>query len=195
MKRILALPLALALFFAAALPASAATKVTIKGNKFVADAFHNVPAYYDEGENGYYGRWQCFEYVQRFYREAYGLEMSAVDGCVAPTIGTPGYGFQKTKKPKPGDLLYSPAARRGKPYDHWAVVKTSGNGVVTLAEQNHHWNGTVVIDRETPVNHPEYDFFTPVGIDRPDPRLGEQHPQAATDDVPAWFRWLWDLFT
>ncbi|MDR0531104.1 MAG: CHAP domain-containing protein [Oscillospiraceae bacterium] len=195
-KRVLSVGIAALLAALLTLPVGAAQKVVIKGKKFVADTFMGVPAYYDEGENGYYGRWQCFEYVQRFYREAYDLEMYASTGCASPTMVTPGYGFQKTKKPKPGDLLYSPAERRGKPYSHWAVVKTCVNGVVTLAEQNHHWNGTVVIDRETPVSHAEYDFFTPVGVGRADPQLGEKHEQAkkTASNVPAWFRWFWDLF-
>ena len=117
-KRLCVCLLTVSMIFGFALPAFA-DQVAIKGRNFVADTFCGVPAYYNRNALTATARWQCNELVVRFYREVYGI---SVLGVIKPTSLTPGYVLKKTKTPKPGDIFHSPALRRGRPMDHWAIV-------------------------------------------------------------------------
>ena len=150
-----------------AVPAGAA-KVQIKGRNFVADTFCGVPAYYDQIATISTSKWQCTEYVRRFYRDAYGLSINSI---FAPIMLTEGYALKITKTPKPGDIFHSPALRRGKTTDHTAIVKSVGDGYVTLIEQNHRYNGYASVDRVVAIPDRAVDFYTPVGVGQADPRL------------------------
>ena len=75
--------------------------VEIKGQNFVADTFMGVKAYYNETGNSVY---HCGEVVERFYREAYGLDVDA--GTSGIKMLTEGYKFVTPSTPKPGDVVY-----------------------------------------------------------------------------------------
>jgi hypothetical protein len=181
LRRLAAAALALPLVLLAAIPAAAVTYVTVKGQNFVADTFCGVPAYYDEGA-GYDGKWQCNEYINRFYAEAYGLHILAYRNT-GLVMQQSGYAFRKTTAPKPGDILYSPAARRGKSSDHWAIVKSFSNGKATLIEQNYLWDGKAGVNRSVAVPDPgdTFDIWTPVALSGADPQL----PAALMGKEPA----------
>lgn len=172
-KRTLAL-LALLLFLVLCaalltLPVGAAS-VTIVGQNFVADTFCGVPAYYNEGE-GSNTVWQCNEYINRFYREAYGLSIQAYSNTGLVMVSA-GYDFAKTTTPKPGDILYATAEQRGRSTDHWAIVKSFSNGKATLIEQNWLWEGAYTINRTVEVPNDGFDIWTPVGLNgKADPEL------------------------
>jgi|GEM_PF-3463304 len=166
-KRLCVCLLVMSMIFGLALPASA-DQVRIKGKNFVADRFYGVPAYYNENANIATAKWQCFEFVVRFYREVYGISIAGRGG---PKSLTSGYQMKKTKSPKPGDIFHSPALRRGRPTDHWAIVKSYSNGYVTLIEQNHHYNNKASVNRQVAISNKAVDIYTPVGVGKADPTL------------------------
>lgn len=167
-QRLLTVLMILCVAFAFFVPAGAAT-VKIKGTNHAVDTFCGVPAYYDQAATISTSKWQCTEYVRRFYRDAYGLSVSALLG--PPSMLTAGYQLQLTKTPKPGDIFFSPALRRGKTTNHWAIVKSYSDGYVTLIEQNHRYNGKASVNRTMAIPNKAVDFYTPVGIGRADPQL------------------------
>ena len=93
------------------------TSVKITSDHYITDTFCGVPAYYNKNSNI-----QCNEYIMRFYDHAFGLDVFAYSNTGLIMMSN-GYEFQKTTVPKPGDVYYAPAEKRGKPYDHWAIVK------------------------------------------------------------------------
>jgi len=161
-----------------AVPAGAAT-VKIKGRNHAVDTFCGVPAYYDQAATISTSKWQCTEYVRRFYRDAYGLSVAALLG--PPSMLTAGYQLQLTKTPKPGDIFFSPALRRGKSTNHWAIVKSYSDGYVTLIEQNHRYNGRASVNRTMAIPNKAVDFYTPVGIERANPQLKTGQSPARTN--------------
>jgi len=166
-KRLCVCLLVMSMIFGLALPVSA-DQVKIKGKNFVADRFYGVPAYYNEGATLSNSKWQCYEFVVRFYRETYGI---SIVGRGGPKSQTAGYQMKKTKSPKPGDIFHSPALRRGRPTDHWAIVKSYSNGYVTLIEQNHHYDNKASVNRQVAISNKAVDIYTPVGVGQADPRL------------------------
>ena len=166
-KRLCVCLLTVSMIFGLALPAFA-DQVVIRGRNFVADTFYGVPAYYNRNALIATARWQCNELVVRFYREVYGIN---VLGVVKPTSLTPGYALKKTKTPKPGDIFHSPALRRGRPMDHWAIVKSYSNGYVTLIEQNHHYKNKASVNRRVAISNKAVDIYTPVGVGQANPTL------------------------
>ena len=166
-KRLCVCLLVVSMIFGLGLPA-AADQVTIKGRNFVADRFCGVPAYYNRNSLTATARWQCNELVVRFYREVYGI---SILGVIKPTSLTEGYVLKKTKTPKPGDIFHSPALRRGRPMDHWAIVKSYSNGYVTLLEQNHHYKNKASVNRQVAISNRAVDIYTPVGVGQANPTL------------------------
>lgn len=144
------------------------TWIPIKGEKFVADTFMGVPAYYNE-DDAYY---QCNELIMRFYKEAYNLDIMTYMGTDGPVMLTRGYGFVKTKTPKKGDIIYVTAGMRGSATDHWAIVKDYRDGYIVMFEQNAVYNGCAGFERKIKCPSDSYYIFTPVSLgEAPDPVL------------------------
>lgn len=133
------------------------TYVKITGEGFVADTLNGVPALY----NLYGSKYYCTELITRYYAKVYGLNVQPYGG--GPTvIGADGYWFTQAETPQPGDILFAPAARRGKSYNHWALVKSydAETGVMTLIEQNWRWNGCAGVDRKLAFPNDVYTCYT-----------------------------------
>ncbi len=121
------------------------TYVPITSENFVADTLNGVDALYNRYGSTYY----CNEYVIRYYEEVYGLTVRTSDSGPS-VVGTEEYWFELAETPQTGDVLYASAARRGKGYSHWAIVKSYDpeTGIMTLIEQNWRWNGQAGINRQ-----------------------------------------------
>lgn len=128
--------------------------IPIVGNGFVADELDGVPALYNAGDSYY----QCSEYVQRYYRCVYGVEMDF--SSAGPSCKTEGYWFETvTSELQRGDAAYIPAYNRGKSYGHWAIVKDYSDGVVTLIEQNWRWGNMAAYERKISPTSSGYIFY------------------------------------
>lgn len=133
------------------------TYVKITGEEFVADTLNGVEARYN-----LYGRiYYCNELVIRYYDEVYGLAVRTADGG-PKVLDNDAYWFELAQTPKPGDVLYGSAARRGKGYSHWALVKSydAETGIMTLIEQNWRWNGQAGYERKLAFPDSAYDCYT-----------------------------------
>ena len=138
--------------------------VDIKGKNCAVDYFCGVPALYNEGSTIY-----CNELVIRFYKEAYGLDVSAGTSGIA--MKTEGYKFVTPATPKPGDVVYVSAAQRGT-YDHWAIVRSYDGTHITLFEQNVKSGGQAIVGRQLKCPSNSYYLYTPVSTgSNPDPVL------------------------
>lgn len=111
----------------------------------------------------------------RFYDHAFGLDVFAYSNTGLIMMSN-GYEFQKTTVPKPGDVYYAPAEKRGKPYDHWAIVKqyNAKAHTITLIEQNFSYTEGGIkyasVNREVRFPYSTYDVFTPIST------TGANHP-------------------
>lgn len=144
---------------------SSGTYVDIKGKNFVADTFYGVNALYNEGGPTLY----CNELVIRFYKEAYGLDISA--GTSGISMNSEGYEFVTPSSPKPGDVVYVSAAMRGTS-DHWAIVKYNKGDYLVLFEQNVVNGGEAGVERKLKYPSDSYKLYTPVSTgEKPDPVL------------------------
>lgn len=144
---------------------SSGTYVEIKGKNFVADTFYGVDALYNENGPTLY----CNELVIRFYKEAYGLDISA--GTSGIKMNSEGYKFVTPSKPKPGDVVYVSAAMRGTS-DHWAIVKYNKGDHLVLFEQNVVNGGKAGVERKLKYPSDSYKLYTPVSTgEKPDPVL------------------------
>lgn len=132
--------------------------VEIVGQNFVADTFCGVKAYYNETGNSVY---HCGELVERFYREAYGLDVEIRSTEPRLRMNTPGYKLVTPDFPKAGDVVFVSAAMRGT-YDHWAIVKYYSDGYLVLFEQNVVYNGTAGVERKLKYPSDSYVIFSPV---------------------------------
>ncbi len=140
--------------------------IEIQGKNFIADTFYGVNAYYNEDGSIYH----CGEVVERFYKEAYGLEVSI--GSSGIRMDTQGYKFVTPKTPKPGDVIYVSAEMRGTT-DHWALVKYCEDGYLVLFEQNVVYKGRAGVERKLKYPSNSYHIYTPVSTgEKPDPVLG-----------------------
>ena len=105
-------------FLAAALCAACFTTAALAGDEslhtdyveitcdgFVADALDGVEAIY----NLTTASPDCLDYVQRYYREVYGLELQAVGHNIWITNDDTYY-FERTSDPKAGDIGYATAS-------------------------------------------------------------------------------------
>ena len=156
---------------------SSGTYVEIKGKNFVADTFHGVEALYNEGGPTLY----CNQLVIRFYKEAYGLDVSA--GTSGIEMNSEGYEFVTPKNPKPGDVVYVSAAMRGTS-DHWAIVKYNNGDHLVLFEQNVVNGGKAGVERKLKYPSDSYKLYTPVSTgEKPDPVLkGSSKPTETTTE-------------
>ena len=146
------------------------TSVKITSDHYITDTFCGVPAYYNKNSNI-----QCNEYIMRFYDHEFGLYVFAYSNTGLIMMSN-GYEFQKTTVPKPGDVYYAPAEKRGKPYDHWAIVKqyNAKAHTITLIEQNFSYTEGGIkyasVNREVRFPYSTYDVFTPIST------TGANHP-------------------
>lgn len=155
---------------------SGGTYVEIKGKNFVADTFYGVDALYNENGPTLY----CNELVIRFYKEAYGLDVSA--GTSGIKMNSEGYKFVTPKNPKPGDVVYVSAAMRGSS-DHWAIVKYNKGDHLVLFEQNVVNGGEAGVERKLKYPSDSYKLYTPVSTgEKPDPVLKGSSPKPQTTE-------------
>ncbi len=156
---------------------SSGTYVEIEGKNFVADTFHGVKALYNEGGPTLY----CNELVIRFYKEAYGLDVSA--GTSGIEMNSEGYKFVTPSNPKPGDVVYVSAAMRGTS-DHWAIVKYNNGDHLVLFEQNVVNGSKAGVERKLNYPSDSYKLYTPVSTgEKPDPVLkGSSKPTETTTE-------------
>ncbi len=149
--------------------------VEIKGNNYAVDTFYGVDALYNKSGSTYY----CNELVIRFYKEAYGLNVSA--GTSGISMNTEGYKFITPETPKPGDVVYVSASMRGGTSDHWAIVKSYNGSSLTLFEQNVKSGGQAIVDRQLKYPSKSYHLYTPVSMgDKPAPTLGGSKNEETT---------------
>lgn len=138
--------------------------VEIKGQNFVADTFMGVNAYYNNSGNSVY---HCGELVERFYREALGLDVEIRSSEPRLRINTPGYKLVTPDSPKAGDVVFVSAEMRGSGGDHWAIVKYYENGYLILFEQNVVYNGCAGVNRRLKYPSDSYLLFRAVRTDKP----------------------------
>ncbi|MDP4160892.1 MAG: CHAP domain-containing protein [Bacillota bacterium] len=122
------------------------------------DSYRSVPVYYNNLDNTddkretfssdgyYYGlKWQCVEYVKRFYYDAKGHKMPNVFGDAKdffdPSVPQGGLNQQRglvqyknggTEKPNPDDILVF----TNPPYGHVAIVTKVTSDTVEVIQQN-----------------------------------------------------------
>ncbi len=149
--------------------------VEIKGNNYAVDTFYGVDALYNKSGSTYY----CNDLVIRFYKEAYGLSVSA--GTSGISMNTEGYKFVTPETPKAGDVVYVSASMRGGTSDHWAIVKSYNGSSLTLFEQNVKSGGQAIVDRQLKYPSKSYHLYTPVSTgDKPAPTLGGSKNEETT---------------
>lgn len=177
MKRNLCAFLALLLCMAVLSPAALAGDeslsvqyVTITEDGFVADSLNGVAAIYNLTTSSP----DCLDYIQRYYREIYGLEVQAL-GHEIWVSNSEGYAFVPTDAPKTGDIGYATAEERGKSCGHYVMCKRSDaqNDTITLIEQNWIWDGKASYERTVSYTQSCYQFYTLVsttgeGVETPD---------------------------
>ena len=138
-------------------------KITVKSNQIkCGDSIgsHNgITAYYNDGFNscglgrhmssdGYsYGfKWQCVEYIRRYYKDYYKHEMSRwgnasdyfrnnlAHGAINTERNLIQYKNGHTEKPKEGDILVF--QNIAPPYGHVRLVTKVNGSVINVIEQN-----------------------------------------------------------
>jgi hypothetical protein len=169
-RRILALVLCVALLSAGVVAMASEREeivsseyVPIDGVYCVVDSLYGVDAIYSNNTSYF----QCWEYITRFYKAVYGITVG-YDGAEKPVSSNTAYTFEKTETPRPGDIAFASAARRGS-YNHWAIVKSydAETGTITLIEQNFKWNGSAEINRTLTYPSSYYEVFTLCSSDGP----------------------------
>ena len=153
--------------------------VPITEDGFVADSMDGVDAIY----NLTIASPDCLNYVQRYYRERYGLEIQATGHDIWITNSN-AYYFAPTSDPQPGDIGYASAAERGKGNGHYVLCKSvdEAAGTITLIEQNWIWNGQAGVDR-TIGDNSCYTFYTLTSNDGSRPEASEPTREDRQDDV------------
>ncbi len=128
---------------------SGGKKVAINGNPFTADTFLGVDSLYSTENQTY----SSSELVVRFYKEAYGLNVSS--GANGPIITSDGYDLKYPRNPAQGDIVYSPSTGR------WAIVKNAGRNSLTLFEQDAESEGSALVDRTLKYPSDSYVVLSP----------------------------------
>ncbi len=186
-------------FLAAALCAACLTTAALAGDEslhtdyveitcdgFAADSLDGVEAIY----NLTTASPDCLDYVQRYYREVYGLELQAVGHNIWITNDDTYY-FERTSDPQPGDIGYATAEERERGCGHYVLCKEADEaaGTITLIEQNWIWNGQAGVNRTISVDSC-YTFYTLTSYDGRRPEAQEpteeeiwQDEQRATTGV------------
>ena len=151
---------------------------TITEDGFVADIFDGVPAIY----NLTISSPDCLEYVQRYYREIYDLEIQAVGHNIWVTNDDTWY-FERTDMPQPGDIGYATAEERERGCGHYVLCKAvdESAGTITLIEQNWIWNGQAGVNRTIPLESC-YTFYTITADDGSRPEAHEPTQEEVRDD-------------
>ena len=151
---------------------------TITEDGFVADIFDGVPAIY----NLTISSPDCLEYVQRYYREIYDLEIQAVGHNIWVTNDDTWY-FERTDMPQPGDIGYATAEERERGCGHYVLCKAvdESAGTITLIEQNWIWNGQAGVNRTIPLESC-YTFYTITAGDGSRPEAHEPTQEEVRDD-------------
>ena len=151
---------------------------TITEDGFVADIFDGVPAIY----NLTISSPDCLEYVQRYYREIYDLELQAVGHNIWVTNDDTWY-FARTDTPQPGDIGYATAEERERGCGHYVLCKAvdESAGTITLIEQNWIWNGQAGVNRTIPLESC-YTFYTITADDGSRPEAHEPTQEEVRDD-------------
>ena len=151
---------------------------TITEDGFVADIFDGVPAIY----NLTISSPDCLEYVQRYYREIYDLEIQAVGHNIWVTNDDTWY-FARTDMPQPGDIGYATAEERERGCGHYVLCKAvdESAGTITLIEQNWIWNGQAGVNRTIPLESC-YTFYTITADDGSRPEAHEPTQEEVRDD-------------
>ena len=151
---------------------------TITEDGFVADVFDGVPAIY----NLTISSPDCLEYVQRYYREIYDLELQAVGHNIWVTNDDTWY-FARTDMPQPGDIGYATAEERERGCGHYVLCKEvdESAGTITLIEQNWIWNGQAGVNRTIPLESC-YTFYTITADDGSRPEAHEPTQEEVRDD-------------
>lgn len=153
--------------------------VPITEDGFVADSMDGVDAIY----NLTIASPDCLNYVQRYYREVYGLELQATGHDIWLTNSS-AYYFAKTSDPQPGDIGYASASEREKGNGHYVMCKSVNEaaGTITLIEQNWIWNGQASVNRTISYNSC-YTFYTLTSNDGSRPEASEPSREDRQDDV------------
>ena len=97
----------------------------------------------------------CAAFVQKFYKQVYGVTVGNLIPTCTPSVRAGGGSFSKTTTPKVGDIYGN--------YTHWAIVKKVSGNNITLIEQNYWWNSTTNIagkERIVPLSSSNHWFFT-----------------------------------
>ena len=134
--------------------AKGGTEVSItNAEPFVATSFLGVDSLYSLSQPDKY---KSDELVVRFYRMAYGLNVSASSS--GPVLNTEGYVLRRPVSPQQGDIVY--AASEG----HWAIVKSNTRGRITLFEQDVRNNGKASINRVIKYPSDSYTVYSPRAV-------------------------------
>ena len=154
--------------------------VTITEDGFVADSMDGVAAIY----NLTTGSPDCLEYVQRYYRERYGLEVQAIGHNIWITNSDSCW-FERTDAPQPGDIGYASAEERGTSGGHYVMCKQAdpAAGTITLIEQNWIWAGQAGVNRTVSYNGSCYTFYTLVSGEGGRPQAQEPTREAQQEDT------------
>ena len=178
-------------FLAAALCAACFTTVALAGDEslhtdyveitcdgFAADALDGVEAIY----NLTTASPDCLDYVQRYYREVYGLELQAVGHNIWITNDDTYY-FERTSDPKAGDIGYATAEERERGCGHYVLCKETDEaaGTITLIEQNWIWNGQAGVNRTISYDSC-YTFYTLTSYDGSRPEAQEPTEEEVWQD-------------
>ena len=153
--------------------------VAITEDGFVADLMDGVEAIY----NLTIASPDCLEYIQRYYRELYGLEIQAVGHNIWIT-NSETYWFEPTSTPQPGDIGYATAAERGKSCGHYVMCKQADEdaGTITLIEQNWIWDGKAGVNRTISYSGSCYTFYMLVSGDGERPQAQEPSREEIWED-------------
>lgn len=151
--------------------------IKITENGQAVDSLNGIEARYNLG--GAETLW-CTELVSRYYETLYGVTIYfGTNGPVARD--TEEFFFQELpagEPPQPGDVLYGPAALRGRSYNHWALVKAydAYHETIQVIEQNWRYNGAAGVGRELEYPTPYYHIYRLYTAD------GEAQPALQAED-------------
>lgn len=168
--------IAVFVILACALNASASWNTDVGGGRkvsvgsdspFVVSTYLGVDSLYS-AENSTYS---SAELVSRFYKEAYGLNIST--GANGPVMNSSGYAFKTPNSPAQGDIVYSPSTGR------WAIVKSATRSSLVLFEQDTVTDGKAAVDRVAKYPSSSYAVYSPRAL------TGSAFPELKNADTGA----------
>ena len=143
-------------------------KVTVgSDDPFVVSSYLGVDSLYSATNTTY----SSAELVIRFYKEAYGLNIST--GANGPVMNSSGYAFKTPNTPAQGDIVYSPSTGR------WAIVKSASRSSLVLFEQDTVTDGKASVDRVAKYPSDSYAVYTPRAL------TGSAFPELKNADTGA----------